>query len=77
MNQSVVAAARRQIVELEKRVAGQSAVVEQLVAAQRDASHATRTLRVLEQALSLTKEHVRFMMGNRDETAPEGLVTQA
>lgn len=66
MNQSAAAAARRHIVELEKRVAAQCALIEQLVAANRDASQATRTFRVLEDALSLTKEHLRFLV--RDET---------
>jgi hypothetical protein len=67
MNRSVEAAARRHIVEIETRVAQQGALVEQLLAANRDASTAIRTLRVLQDALSLTKEHLRFML--RDETA--------
>jgi uncharacterized coiled-coil protein SlyX len=62
MNQSMVAAARRHIVELEKRVAHQGSLVEQLVAANRNANHATRTLHVLQHALSLTKEHLGFIL---------------
>ena len=72
MNQSTAVAARRHIVELEKRVAAQCTLIEQLAATNRDASQATRTLRVLQDALSLTKEHIRFLV--RDETeAPPSL----
>jgi hypothetical protein len=63
-------AARRHIAELEARVTQQGAVVDGLVASNRDASAATRTLRVLENALSLTKEHLRFALRN-EATEPQ------
>jgi hypothetical protein len=63
------AAARRHIAELEARVTQQGALVDGLVASNRDASAATRTLRVLENALSLTKEHLRFVLRNDATTA--------
>jgi hypothetical protein len=62
MNQMVVAAAQRQMSEIERLITQQSAQVERLVAANRDASQATRTIRSLEQTLRLTKEHVRFLL---------------
>lgn len=62
MNRSVETAARRHIIELEMRVAQQEALVEGLVASNRDASAATRTLRVLENALALTREYLAFML---------------
>ena len=62
MNRSMESAARRHIAELEARVTQQGALVDGLVASNRDASAATRTLRVLENALSLTKEHLRFAL---------------
>ena len=70
MNRSVEAAAQRHLVELETRVAQQWALVEQLLAANGDASDATRTLRVLQNALSLTKEHLRFVLRDELETCP-------
>ena len=62
MNRSIETAARRQIAELEARVTQQGALVDGLVASNRDASAATRTLRVLENALALTREHLRFAL---------------
>ena len=65
MNQSMATAARRHLAELEARVTQQSALVDGLVANNRDANAATRTLRVLQNALALTKESLRFVL--RDE----------
>jgi hypothetical protein len=65
MKQLIVAAAQRQMIEIEKLIAQQWAQLERLVAADRDASQITRTIRSLEQTLLLTKEHVRFLL--RDE----------
>ena len=65
MNRSVETAARRHITELEARVVQQVALVEGLVASKRDATAATRTLRVLENALSLTKEYHNFVLRGR------------
>ena len=62
MNQLVAAAARRHIVEIEKRIARQWALVEQLITTDDDASEATRTLRTLQQTLALTREHLRFLL---------------
>jgi len=62
MNQLVAAAARRHIVEIEKRIAQQWALVEQLITTDGDASEATRTLRTLQQTLTLTREHLRFLL---------------
>jgi hypothetical protein len=62
-------AARRHIAELEARVTQQGVLVDGLVASNRDASAATRTLRVLESALSLTKEQLRFVLRNDATTA--------
>jgi hypothetical protein len=62
-------AARRHIAELEARVTQQGALVDGLVASNRDASAATRTLRVLENALSLTKEQLHFVLRNDATTA--------
>ena len=77
MNRSVEAAARRHLVELETRVAQQWVLVEQLLAANRDASNATRTLRVLQNALLLTQEHLRFVLRDVLETCPPlGLTTE-
>jgi len=47
--------------EIEKLIAQQSALLERLVAAGRDASQASRTIQSLQQTLSLTK-HVRFLL---------------
>ena len=69
MHRSMESAARRQITELETRVAQQGALVEKLTAGNRDASAATRTLRMLENALKLTQEHLRFAL--RDHVIPE------
>jgi hypothetical protein len=55
-------AARRQIAELEARVTRQGALVDGLVASNRDANAATRTLRMLENALALTREQLRFVL---------------
>ena len=62
MNQLVAAAARRHIVEIEKRIAQQWALVEQLITTDDNASEATRTLRTLQQTLTLTREHLRFLL---------------
>jgi len=62
-------AARRHIAELEARVTQQGALVDGLVASNRDASAATRTLRVLENALSLTREQLRFVLRNEPQPA--------
>ena len=69
MNRSMESAARRHIAELEARVTQQGALVEGLVASNRDASAATRTLRVLENALSLTREQLRFVLRNEPQPA--------
>ena len=69
MNRSMESAARRHIAELEARVTQQGALVDGLVASNRDASAATRTLRVLENALSLTKEQLRFVLRNEPQPA--------
>ena len=69
MNRSMETAARRHLAELEARVTQQGAVVEGLVAGNRDANAATRTLRVLENALALTRESLRFVL--RDEPSAE------
>ncbi|MEZ5830151.1 MAG: hypothetical protein R3D05_03135 [Dongiaceae bacterium] len=66
MNQLVVSAAQRQMGEIEKMLAQQWALLEQLVAADQDASQATRTIRSLEQTLQLTKEHVRFLLRHEE-----------
>lgn len=66
MNQVVVAAAQRQMGEIEKLIAQQSAVLERLIAAGRDASHASRTIQSLQQTLLLTKEHVRFLLRGQE-----------
>jgi hypothetical protein len=65
MNRSMETAARRHLAELEARVTQQGALVDGLVANNRDANAATRTLRVLENALALTRESLRFVL--RDE----------
>jgi hypothetical protein len=65
MNRSMETAARRHIAELEARVTQQGALVDGLVANNRDANAATRTLRVLENALAVTRESLRFVL--RDE----------
>jgi hypothetical protein len=57
-----VAAAQRQIVDIENRVARQSALIEQLSSAGLETGQAERTLRVLEQALALTREHIRLLL---------------
>jgi hypothetical protein len=62
MNRSIETAARRHIAELEARVAQQWALVQELLAAERDAGAATRTLRVLENALASTKEYLGFAL---------------
>jgi hypothetical protein len=62
MNRSMETAARRQIAELEARVTRQGALVDGLVASNRDANAATRTLRVLEQALALTRQQLQFVL---------------
>ena len=62
MNRSMMAAAQRHIAELEARVTQQGALVDGLVANNRDANAATRTLRVLEQALALTKQQLQFVL---------------
>lgn len=67
MSQAVVAAAQRQMGEIEKLIAQQSAVLERLVAAGRDASQASRTIQSLQKTLLLTKEHVRFLLREDEE----------
>jgi hypothetical protein len=62
MNRSMMVAAQRQIAELEARVTRQGALVDGLVASNRDANAATRTLRMLEQALALTKQQLQFVL---------------
>jgi hypothetical protein len=62
MNRSMEAAARRHIAELEARVTQQGALVDGLVANNRDANAAVRTLRVLENALALTRQSLRFVL---------------
>ena len=57
-----VAAAQRQIADIENRVARQSALIEQLSSAGLETGQAERTLRVLEQALALTREHIRLLL---------------
>ena len=69
MNRSMESAARRHIAELEARVTQQGVLVDGLVASNRDASAATRTLRVLENALSLTREQLRFVLRNEPQPA--------
>jgi hypothetical protein len=67
MNRSMESAARRQIAELEARVTRQGALVDGLIAGNRDANAATRTLRTLENALALTRQQLGFVL--RHETA--------
>jgi hypothetical protein len=62
MNRPMETAARRQIAELEARVTQQGAVVDGLVASNRDANAATRMLRALESALALTKQHLQSVL---------------
>lgn len=62
MNQLVVAAAQRQMSELERLIAQQRAQLERLLSAGLDAGQATRVIQSLEQTLLLTKEHVRFLL---------------
>jgi hypothetical protein len=69
MNRSMESAARRHLAELEARVTQQGALVDGLVASNRDASAATRTLRVLEHALTLTKEQLRFVLRSEPQPA--------
>ena len=66
MNRSMETAARRQIAELEARVTQQGAVVDGLVANNRDANAATRTLRMFENALALTKRQLGFVLGREE-----------
>ena len=61
MNQTV-AAAQRHIADIEARVIRQSAMVERLSKAGLDSTKAEHTLRVLEQALALTHEHIRILL---------------
>jgi hypothetical protein len=69
MNQLVAAAAQRHIVEIEKRIAQQWTLVEQLITTDDDASEATRTLRTLQQTLALTREHLRFLLQEDGDNA--------
>lgn len=69
MNRSMETAARRHLAALEARVSQQGALVDGLVASNRDSNGAMRTLRVLENALALTKESLRFVL--RDEPSAE------
>ena len=61
MNQTA-AATQRHIADLEARVTRQSAMVERLSKAGLDSTKAERTLRVLEEALALTHEHIRILL---------------
>ena len=70
MNQSVATAARRHLIELESRVAHQQALVERLGSGNRDTVDATRTLRILQNALAVTKEHLRFILKEDTELCP-------
>ena len=66
---SMETAARRHLAELEARVTQQGALVDGLVASNRDTNAATRTLRVLENALALTRDHFGSCCGmNRRPT---------
>jgi hypothetical protein len=69
MNRSMETAARRHLAELEARVTQQGVVVDGLVASNRDTNAAVRTLRILENALALTRQSLRFVL--RDEPAAE------
>ena len=69
MNRSMETAARRHIAQLEARVTQQGALVDGLVASNRDANAATRTLRALESALSHTNKYLQFVL--RDEPSVE------
>lgn len=74
MNRSLETAARRQIAELEARVTQQGALVDGLVASNRDANAATRTLRALENALALTRQHLQFVLQRQPTPAqPQGV----
>jgi hypothetical protein len=75
MNQLVTAAARRHIVEIEKRIAQQWALVEQLITTDNDASEATRTLRTLQQTLALTREHLRFLLREDGDNATPSAIS--
>jgi hypothetical protein len=66
MNRSMETAARRQIAELEAHVTRQGALVDGLVASNRDANAAARTLRMLENALALTKRQLSFVLGREE-----------
>jgi len=70
MKQSVATAARRHLIELENRVAQQQALVGQLELGNRSAIDATHTLRILQDALALTKEHLRFVLKEELEICP-------
>jgi hypothetical protein len=70
MNQSVATAARRHLIELESRVAHQRALVERLESENRNSADATRTLRILQNALAVTKEHLRFILKEDAELCP-------
>ena len=59
---SMKTAARRHLAELEARVTQQGVLVDGLVASNRDANAAVRTLRALESALSHTKKYLRFVL---------------
>jgi hypothetical protein len=65
MNQSVATAPRRHLIELGGRVEQQRALIEQLESGNRGAVDATRTLRILQDALARTREHRCFVL--RDE----------
>jgi len=62
MNRSMTSAARRHIAELEARVTRQVALIDGLIASNRDANAATRTLRLLETALARTREYLQFAL---------------
>ena len=70
MNRPMETAARRQIAELEARVTRQGALVDGLVASNRDANAATRTLRMLETALSLTRAQLQFLLHEEPVASP-------
>jgi hypothetical protein len=61
MNPAVLAA-QRHIADIEARIIRQARVVEMRTKAGLDSRQAERTLRILEQALGLTREHVRILL---------------
>ena len=62
MNRSIATGARRHLFELESRVVQQQALVGQLELGNRSTADTSRTLRILQDALALTKEQLRFVL---------------